>query len=81
MQSCKENFWQRKTDFDKEKFIDKISLSLQKHNLQELTLEAFLSMYKIILEKHAPLKKKYLRANHSKFITKEFSKAIIWRSS
>ena len=29
------------------------------------------------LNKHVPLKRKYLRANHSNFITKELSKAII----
>ena len=32
------------------------------------------------LNKHAPLKRKYLRANHSNFITKELSKAIMQRS-
>ena len=34
------------TNFDKEKFIDEISFNLPKHNLQELTLEAFISMFK-----------------------------------
>ena len=33
-------------NFDKEKFIDEISFNLAKHNLQELTLEAFISMFK-----------------------------------
>ena len=33
-----------------------------------------------ILDKFAPLRKKYIRANHSKFVTKEFSKAIMLRS-
>ena len=37
-------------------------------------------MFKIIFEKHAPLKNKCLRANHSKFVTKELSKAIMPRS-
>ena len=37
-------------------------------------------MFKIVFEKHAPLKKKYLRANHSKFVTKELSKAIMLKS-
>ena len=32
------------------------------------------------LNKHAPLKRKYLRTNHSNFITKELSKAIMQRS-
>ena len=34
-----------------------MSINLQKRNLQELTLEAFLSMSQIIFEKHAILKK------------------------
>ena len=72
--------YRKYTNFDKEKFIDEISFNLPKHNLQELTLEAFISMFKIVFEKHAPLKKKYLRANHSKFVTKELSKAIMLRS-
>ena len=33
-----------------------------------------------ILDKFAPLKKKYIRANHSKFVTKELSKPIMLRS-
>ena len=32
------------------------------------------------LDKFAPLKKKYIRANHSSFVTKELSKAIMLRS-
>ena len=32
------------------------------------------------LNRHAPLKRKYLRANHLTFITKELSKAITQRS-
>ena len=59
------------TSFDKEKCIHKISFNLPKHNLQGLILKDFVSMFKIVFEKHTPLKKKYLRANHSKFVTKE----------
>ena len=33
-----------------------------------------------LLNKVAPLKTKYLRANYSKFMTKELSKAIILRT-
>ena len=61
------------TNFDKDKFIDEISFNLPKHNLQELTL------FNIVFEKHGPLKKKYLIANHSKFATKELSKVIMLR--
>ena len=33
-----------------------------------------------VLNKFAPLKKKYLRANHSCFVNKELNKAIMQRS-
>ena len=72
--------YRKYTNFDKDKFIDEISFNLPKHNMQELTLEAFISMFRIVFKKHAPLKKKYLRANNSKFVTKELSGAIMLRS-
>ena len=37
-------------------------------------------MFNTVFEKHAPLKKKYARANHSKFVTKKLSRAIKLRS-
>ena len=37
-------------------------------------------MFKIVFEKHDPLKKNYLRANYSRFVTKKLSQAIILRS-
>ena len=65
------------TNIDKDKLIDKISFNLPKHNLQELTLEVFISIFKIIFEKQTSPKEKYLRANHSKFVAKELSEAMI----
>ena len=58
--------YRKYTSFDIDKFIDKLFLSYV--------------MFKIISEKHAPLKKKYLRSNHSKFFIKEIIKAIMLRS-
>ena len=40
----------------------------------------FLRTFFKILDKYAPLKKKYLRANHATFLTKELRKAIMIRS-
>ena len=42
--------------------------------------DIFLRTFRKILEKYAPMKKRYLRANHATFMTKEGSKAIIIRS-
>ena len=36
---------------------------------------------KHVLDKHAPIKKKYLRANHANFVTKQLRKAIMKRSN
>ena len=49
--------YRKYSNFDKENFIDEIYFNLSKHNLQELTLKAFTNMFKIVLEKHASLKK------------------------
>ena len=40
----------------------------------------FETLFMIILNKHAPLKKKYIRANNSPFMNKTFCKAIMSRS-
>ena len=66
--------YRKYTNFDKDKFLDEMSFNLQKHNLLDIALKAFIRMFKFIFEKHAPLKKKYLRA--FKFVTKELSEAI-----
>ena len=50
---------------------------------QKIWPKDFIAFKKIVLEAlnlHPPLKTKYLQANHSSFISKDFSKAIIHRS-
>ena len=65
--------------------MTKINLLMKFHSVYQSTicknyLSKILNMFKIIKKKHAPLKKKYLTASHSKFDTKELSKAIMLRS-
>ena len=45
--------YRKYTNFDKDKFLDEMSFSLPKHNLQDLALKAFIRMFKFIFEKHA----------------------------
>ena len=52
--------YRKYTNFEKGKFIAEISFNLPKHKLQELTLEVFIRMFRIVFEKRAPIKKKYL---------------------
>ena len=49
-------------------------------NFSELDFVTLRKIFIEILDKLAPLKKKYIRANHSKFVTKEIRKAIMLRS-
>ena len=50
---------------------------LVKENFNATTLEKFLGICVNALNQHAPYKKKTLRDNHSPFMKKELSKAIM----
>ena len=50
-------------------------------NTDDITVDIFkMTFLNVLLNKFAPSQKKYLRANHSRFINKELNKAIIQRS-
>ena len=48
--------------------------------LDNIEYQHFLNIFIEILNKHAPMKIKYLRANQGKFMTKGLDKAIMKRS-
>ena len=64
----------------KELFEKKIQIKLSEFDIKNIPYETFSNIFIDILNLHAPLKKKYLRANHSKFICKELNKEIMLRS-
>ena len=49
-------------------------------NVSELDIATLRKIFIEILNKFVTLKKKFIRPNHSKFVTKELSKAIMLRS-
>ena len=53
---------------------------LLKYNLCNIEYQHFLNIFLDVLNKHAPIKKKYIRANQSNFMTRKLSKAIMKRS-
>ena len=63
-------------NFDTKTFKDRLELTLKNMTSFEKLQEMFMDL----LEEFAPLKCKYLRPNHSKFMTKELSKAIMLRT-
>ena len=67
-------------NYNKELFQKDIQIKLSESDIENIPYEIFTNIFIDILNLHAPLKKKYLRANHSKLISKELSKEIMLRS-
>ena len=66
-------------NYNKEMFEKDIQIKLPECDIENIPYQTFTNIFIDILNLHAPLKK-YLRANHSKFLSKELSKEIILRS-
>ena len=63
-------------NFDTKTFKNRLELTLK----NTTSFEELQKIFMDLLNKFAPLKCKYLRANHSKFMTKELSKPIKLRT-
>ena len=72
-------FYRNYKKFDNLKFKEALNRELMKHDLNNIDYENFHEIVLSILNAHAPLKKKHLRANHASFVTKEFRKAVMKR--
>ena len=66
--------------FNETKFRSELTNILDLNIHESRTIEFFKNFLKV-LNKHAQIKMKYLRANHSPFVTEELSKAITLRSN
>ena len=69
-------------DFNQSAFLKDLenkNLSINSNNVNT-DYDKLCDTFSDIVEKHAPMKKKVLRGNHSPFVTKEFRKAIYTRS-
>ena len=66
--------------FDNNDFRDELIRELSSNNIQSDDLARFTNISKMILEKKAPLKERYVRYNQAKFMNKILQKAIMNRS-
>ena len=66
--------------FDNNDFRDELIRELSSNNIQSDDLTRFTNISKMILEKKASLKERYVRYNQAKFMNKIFQKAIMNRS-
>ena len=71
--------YQNCKSYNKELFEKDIEIKLSEFDIENIPYETFTNVLIGTLNLCAPLKK-YLRANHSKFISKELSKGIMLRS-
>ena len=65
--------------FDNNEFRDELIRELSSNNKQSDDLDRFANISKMILEKKAALKERYLKYNQDKFINKILQKAIMNR--
>ena len=61
-------------------FQEELKCSLDGIDLHQISNDEYVSLLMEILEKHAPLKTKYVRANDQPFMTKELRKQHMKRS-
>ena len=66
-------------NFDSPIFFEKLQLRLTHLDMNSLDFVSLKKCFMELLNKVAPLKTKFLRANHSKFVIKDLSKAIMLR--
>ena len=63
--------------FDNEKFSNELENELSKIEPLTLNYNIFKDACMDVVNKHAPLKRKYIRANHAEYMNKELSQAIM----
>ena len=69
-------FFRNYKKFDSLKFKEALNRELMKHDLNNIDYEDVHEIVLSILNAHAPLKTKHLRANHAGFVTREFRKQL-----
>ena len=66
--------------FNNESFRNDLLYEINKKDFHDVSCGEFENLFLKTLNKHAPMKTKYIRANNSPFMNKELSKAIMVRS-
>ena len=67
-------------NFTSEIFRKDLQIALNRYNIKVLECSDFESIFMDTLNKHAPLKQRYIRANNSPFMNSAICKAIMVRS-
>ena len=79
-QTPKTFYYRNYKRFNNENFRNDLLQELAKRDYQNIECIDFEEIFMMILNKHAPLKKRYIRANNSPFMNSMLCKAIMVRS-
>ena len=79
-QPSKVIFYRDFKNYSNDKFRYDLEDVLPTCNINQISHDEFTSKFNSVFDKHAPLKKKYVRANNGPFVTREIRKAIMVRS-
>ena len=66
-------------NFRNEYFRIELENTLLKYDFNNIDYDSFIKIFLTVLDKHASIKKKYLKTNHDNFVTKQLRKAIMKR--
>ena len=66
--------------YDNEMFSNELENELNKIGSLTLNYDIFKNVFVDVINKHGPLKRKYIRANHAKYMSRELSQTIMKRS-
>ena len=67
-------------EFRNDEFRAQLDSEILKHDINNMEDQHFLDIFKEILNKHAPIKQKYLRANQRRFMIENLHKVIMKHS-
>ena len=73
-------FFRNYKKFDNSAFREALNKELLKYDLSNIEYDTFQEIIVSLLNIYAPLKEKYLRANHASFVTKELRKAVMQKT-
>ena len=68
---------QQYKNFRKNYFMTELANVLLKYDFNNIGYDNFVGTFLTVLDKHAPIKKKYLRTNYANFTTKQLREAIM----
>ena len=63
-------------NFRNDYFSIKLEIALLKYDFNNIDYDNFVKIFLIVLDKHAPIMKKYLRVNYANFMTKQLTLSL-----